>query len=135
MPKLVTVKIDRKKVEVSNEFTVIQACEKAGVQVPRFCYHEGLKIAGNCRMCLVNIGRAIALETIKCNVKVSKNTSYLLDILIANHFQLNSKASGVELEKKILSLSDYFLNMLRHTVYRHSAKNKPKWIFSNAIAL
>ena len=79
--------------------------------------------------------RAIALETIKCNVKVSKNTSYLLDILIANHFQLNSKASGVELEKKILSLSDYFLNMLRHTVYRHSAKNKPKWIFSNAIAL
>ena len=70
-------------------------------------------------------------ETIKCNVKVSKNTSYLLDILIANHFQLNSKASGVELEKKILSLSDYFLNMLRHTVYRHSAKNKPKWIFSN----
>ena len=79
--------------------------------------------------------RAIALETIKCNVKVSKNTSYLLDILIANYFQLNSKASGVELEKKILSLSDYFLNMLRHTVYRHSAKNKPKWIFSNAIAL
>ena len=59
----------------------------------------------------------------------------MLDILIANHFQLNSKASGVELEKKILSLSDYFLNMLRHTVYRHSAKNKPKWIFSNAIAL
>ena len=83
----------------------------------------------------MGLHRAIALETIKCNVKVSKNTSYLLDILIANHFQLNSKASGVELEKKILLLSDYFLNMLRHTVYRHSAKNKPKWIFSNAIAL
>ena len=102
------------------------------------CFQVGLALPQVGLLALLQVGllaRAIALETIKCNVKVSKNTSYLLDILIANHFQMNSKASGVELEKKILSLSDYFLNMLRHTVYRHSAKNKPKWIFSNSIAL
>lgn len=35
-----------------------QACEKAGIQIPRFCYHERLSVAGNCRMCLVEIEKA-----------------------------------------------------------------------------
>jgi NADH-quinone oxidoreductase subunit G len=55
MPKLT---IDGREVEVPNGSTVIQACEIAGVEIPRFCYHERLSIAGNCRMCLVEIEKS-----------------------------------------------------------------------------
>jgi NADH-quinone oxidoreductase subunit G len=47
--------IDGKEVEAEGAMTLIQACEQAGVEVPRFCYHERLTIAGNCRMCLVEV--------------------------------------------------------------------------------
>ncbi|MDO5613198.1 MAG: NADH-quinone oxidoreductase subunit NuoG [Paracoccus sp. (in: a-proteobacteria)] len=47
--------IDGKEIEVDPNLTLIQACEQAGVEVPRFCYHERLSIAGNCRMCLVEV--------------------------------------------------------------------------------
>ncbi|HBM59271.1 MAG TPA: NADH-quinone oxidoreductase subunit G, partial [Citreicella sp.] len=47
--------IDGKEVEVDGALTLIQACEQAGIEVPRFCYHERLSIAGNCRMCLVEV--------------------------------------------------------------------------------
>jgi NADH-quinone oxidoreductase subunit G len=52
MPKL---KIDGVEIEVENGLTLLQACEQAGAEVPRFCYHERLSIAGNCRMCLVEV--------------------------------------------------------------------------------
>jgi len=52
MTKLI---IDGKEIEVPAEFTLLQACEAAGAEIPRFCYHERLSIAGNCRMCLVEI--------------------------------------------------------------------------------
>ncbi|WP_342642185.1 NADH-quinone oxidoreductase subunit NuoG [Rhodoligotrophos ferricapiens] len=52
MPKLI---IDSREVEVENGLTVLQACELAGVEIPRFCYHDRLTIAGNCRMCLVEV--------------------------------------------------------------------------------
>src|SRR6201991_3802467 len=52
MPKL---KVDGIEVEVPNGATVLQACEAAGKEIPRFCYHERLSIAGNCRMCLVEV--------------------------------------------------------------------------------
>ncbi len=52
MPK---VKIDGVEHEVPAGITVLQACELAGVEIPRFCYHERLSIAGNCRMCLVEV--------------------------------------------------------------------------------
>ncbi len=55
MPKLT---IDGMEVEVEPGFTVMQACEQAGIEIPRFCYHEKLSIAGNCRMCLVEMERA-----------------------------------------------------------------------------
>ena len=51
----VKLTIDGQEVEVEAGSTVMQACEKAGTEVPRFCYHERLSIAGNCRMCLVQI--------------------------------------------------------------------------------
>ena len=47
--------IDGKLIEVEDGITLIQACEQAGVEIPRFCYHERLSIAGNCRMCLVEV--------------------------------------------------------------------------------
>jgi len=45
--------IDGKEVEVPRTYTLMQACEEAGAEIPRFCYHERLSVAGNCRMCLV----------------------------------------------------------------------------------
>lgn len=47
--------IDGKEIEAEGALTLIQACELAGVEIPRFCYHERLTIAGNCRMCLVEV--------------------------------------------------------------------------------
>src|ERR1700677_1755726 len=49
------VTVDGIEVEVPNGSSVLQACEAAGKEIPRFCYHERLSIAGNCRMCLVEI--------------------------------------------------------------------------------
>ena len=53
-----TLTIDGAEIEVANGVTVLQACEQAGVEIPRFCYHERLSVAGNCRMCLVEMERA-----------------------------------------------------------------------------
>ncbi len=47
--------VDGKEVDVPAEFTLLQACEEAGAEIPRFCFHERLSIAGNCRMCLVEL--------------------------------------------------------------------------------
>lgn len=55
MSDLRKVVIDETEVEVDGAMTLIQACEQAGVEIPRFCYHERLSIAGNCRMCLVEV--------------------------------------------------------------------------------
>ncbi len=49
------LKIDGKEIEVPDHFTLLQACEEAGAEVPRFCFHERLSVAGNCRMCLVEV--------------------------------------------------------------------------------
>ena len=52
MTKLI---VDGKEIDVPAEYTLLQACEAAGAEIPRFCYHERLSIAGNCRMCLVEL--------------------------------------------------------------------------------
>ncbi|MBO9193895.1 NADH-quinone oxidoreductase subunit G [Rhizobium sp. 16-449-1b] len=49
------LKIDGNEIEVPDHYTLIQACEEAGAEVPRFCFHERLSVAGNCRMCLVEV--------------------------------------------------------------------------------
>ena len=53
MPKQLI--IDGQPIEVEDGITLLQACEQAGAEIPRFCYHERLSIAGNCRMCLVEV--------------------------------------------------------------------------------
>ena len=55
MPKII---IDNKEIEFETGMTVMQACELADVEIPRFCYHDKLSIAGNCRMCLVEMEKA-----------------------------------------------------------------------------
>ena len=55
---MLKIKVNDKEIEVENGLTVLQACEQAGYEIPRFCYHEKLSIAGNCRMCLVEIEKS-----------------------------------------------------------------------------
>jgi len=55
MAELRKILIDGREIEVDPAMTLIQACEQAGIEIPRFCYHERLSIAGNCRMCLVEV--------------------------------------------------------------------------------
>ena len=55
---MLKLKVNDIDVEVEEGLTVLQACEKAGAEIPRFCYHEKLSIAGNCRMCLVEMEKS-----------------------------------------------------------------------------
>lgn len=91
------VTIDGEAVQVPKGVTIIQACEIAGVEIPRFCYHERLSIAGNCRMCLVEVERSPKLVAscamavmdemvIKTNTeKVKKAREGVLEFLLLNH--------------------------------------------------
>jgi len=94
MPKL---KVNNIEIEVEDGLTVLQACEKAGVEIPRFCYHEKLSIAGNCRMCLVELEKspkpvascampAAEGMNIKTNTEfVEKARKGVMEFLLANH--------------------------------------------------
>ncbi len=62
--------IDGKELEVPAEYTLLQACEAAGAEVPRFCFHERLSIAGNCRMCLVEVKGGPPKPTASCAMAV-----------------------------------------------------------------
>ena len=94
---MITLTIDGKQVSVPNGTTVIQAAEKMEVYVPRYCYHPGLSIAGNCRICLVEVEKAPKLQ-IACNTpcaegmvvrtnsqKVLEGQQAVLEFLLANH--------------------------------------------------
>ena len=69
MPKLT---IDGTEIEVESGITLIQACEMAGVEIPRFCFHDRLSVAGNCRMCLVEVEGAPKLAA-SCAQPVADN--------------------------------------------------------------
>jgi len=70
MSDLRKVIIDGTEVEVDGAMTLIQACEEAGVEIPRFCYHERLSIAGNCRMCLVEVVGGPPKPAASCAMRV-----------------------------------------------------------------
>ena len=55
---MIKIYINNKVVFVPKDITILQACELAQVEIPRFCYHEKLSVAGNCRMCLVEIEKS-----------------------------------------------------------------------------
>jgi NADH-quinone oxidoreductase subunit G len=62
--------IDGKEIDVPAEYTLLQACEVAGAEIPRFCFHERLSIAGNCRMCLVEVKGGPPKPTASCAMAV-----------------------------------------------------------------
>ena len=62
--------IDGKEIDVPAEYTLLQACEAVGAEMPRFCYHERLSIAGNCRMCLVEVKGGPPKPTVSCAMGV-----------------------------------------------------------------
>ncbi|OIQ72970.1 NADH-quinone oxidoreductase chain 3 [mine drainage metagenome] len=70
MADLKKISIDGIVIEVDPALTLIQACEQAGVEIPRFCYHERLTIAGNCRMCLVEVVGGPPKPTASCAMQV-----------------------------------------------------------------
>ena len=63
---MLKLKVNDIDVEVEEGLTVLQACEKAGAEIPRFCYHEKLSIAGNCRMCLVEMEKGPPKPVASC---------------------------------------------------------------------
>jgi NADH-quinone oxidoreductase subunit G len=65
-----TVEIDGNTIDVEDGLTVIQAADRLGIEIPHYCWHPGLSIAGNCRMCLVEIEKAPKLQ-IACNTRVT----------------------------------------------------------------
>ena len=94
---MLKLKINNIDTEVEEGLTVLQACEKAGVEIPKFCYHEKLSIAGNCRMCLVEIEK-IPKPIASCampaadGMNIKTNTSFVekarkgvMEFLLANH--------------------------------------------------
>ena len=94
MPKIT---INNKEIEFKEGMTVLQACELAGSEIPRFCYHERLSIAGNCRMCLVEMEKspkpiASCAMPAADGMKIKTNTSFVekarkgvMEFLLANH--------------------------------------------------
>ena len=94
---MLKLKVNEIDIEVEEGLTVLQACEKAGVEIPRFCYHEKLSIAGNCRMCLVELEKspkpvascampAAEGMNIKTNTEfVEKARKGVMEFLLANH--------------------------------------------------
>ena len=94
---MLKLKVNDTDVEVEEGLTVLQACEKAGVEIPRFCYHEKLSIAGNCRMCLVEMEKspkpiascampAAEGMVIKTNTpNIEKSRKGVMEFLLANH--------------------------------------------------
>ncbi len=94
MPKIT---INGKEIEFEKGMTVLQACELADVEIPRFCYHEKLSIAGNCRMCLVELEKS-AKPIASCampaaeGMNIKTNTAFVekarkgvMEFLLANH--------------------------------------------------
>jgi len=94
VPKII---VNNKEVEFEEGMTILQACELAGAEIPRFCYHERLSIAGNCRMCLVEMEKspkpiASCAMPAADGMKIKTNTSFVdkarkgvMEFLLANH--------------------------------------------------
>ncbi|MEM7547214.1 MAG: NADH-quinone oxidoreductase subunit NuoG [Pseudomonadota bacterium] len=70
MTDLKKLKVDGVEIEVDGALTLLQACEEAGKEIPRFCYHERLSIAGNCRMCLVEVKGGPPKPAASCAMQV-----------------------------------------------------------------
>jgi NADH dehydrogenase (ubiquinone) Fe-S protein 1 len=75
---MVTVVINGVEVLVDKNSTVLQACESIGIEIPRFCFHERLSVAGNCRMCLVEVEKSLKPQA-SCALPVMNNMKIFTD--------------------------------------------------------
>jgi NADH-quinone oxidoreductase subunit G len=133
MPKII---VNNKEIEFEEGMTILQACEVAGAEIPRFCYHERLSIAGNCRMCLVEMEKSSkpvascavpAAEgmNIKTNTQfVDKARKGVMEFLLANHpLDCPVCDQGGECDLQDQSLF-YGLDMSRYSENKRQVKEK-----------
>lgn len=119
---MVKVIINNKEHDLPNDITIIQACDILGIEIPRFCYHEKLKISGNCRMCLVevkgsnklvascthNIFDGIDINT--CSEAVKKSREGVMEFLLINHpldCPICDKGGECELQDQVMKYSKH----------------------------
>ena len=133
MPKII---VNNKEVEIEEGMTVFQACELAGAEVPRFCYHERLSIVGNCRMCLVEMEKspkpiASCAMPATDGMKIKTNTPLVerarkgvMEFLLANHpLDCPVCDQGGECDLQDQSLF-YGLDSSRYTENKRQVKEK-----------
>lgn len=96
-PNLAELWIDNKRVEVEPGTTILEAAAKVGVEIPRFCYHELLSVAGNCRMCLVEVEKSVkpvascampvmnGMKVYTQSEKARKAREGVMEFLLQNH--------------------------------------------------
>jgi len=97
-PNLIEVTIDDKKLLVEKDITILEAAALAGIEIPRFCYHDRLSIAGNCRMCLVEVEKSVkpvascAMPVAMPGMVVKTNSDFakkaregVMEFLLKNH--------------------------------------------------
>lgn len=75
---LINIFINNKLQKLNNNYNIIQACSIFSIDIPRFCYHEKLSIAGNCRMCLVEV-KGINKPIASCALPISNNMEIFTD--------------------------------------------------------
>jgi len=133
VPKII---VNNKEVEIEEGMTVFQACELAGAEVPRFCYHERLSIVGNCRMCLVEMEKspkpiASCAMPATDGMKIKTNTPLVerarkgvMEFLLANHpLDCPVCDQGGECDLQDQSLF-YGLDSSRYTENKRQVKEK-----------
>jgi len=133
MPKLT---IDGTEVEVEDGSTVLQACEQAGAEVPRFCFHDRLSIAGNCRMCLVHMekapkpiascampaGEGMVISTNSPEIKKAREG--VMEFLLINHpldCPICDQGGECDLQDQAMAYGRHFS---RYDEHKRAVKNK-----------
>ncbi len=133
MPSLT---IDGQQVSVADGTTVIEAAEQLGIYIPRYCYHPALSIAGNCRICLVDVEKAPKLQ-IACNTPVSEGMVVrtnskeaedgrrtVLEFLLANHpldCPVCDQSGECDLQNFYMNFGLYNPRFREHKVKKHKA--------------
>lgn len=126
---MVSIIINNIKIQIKAGSTVIQACEKVGIEIPRFCYHEKLLVAGNCRICLVEVEKtpkpvaSCALPVIE-NIKVYTDTPLVkkareavIEFLLLNHpldCPICDQGGECDLQDQALSYGTVFSRNYEH---------------------
>jgi NADH-quinone oxidoreductase subunit G len=131
-----TLKIDGREVTVEKGRTIIQACEQLSIEVPRYCYHPGLRVVGSCRMCLVDVEKMPKLQ-IACNTpanddmvvwtqndKVKEARRSVLEFLLLNHpldCPVCDRAGECELQNYYMKYAQHDSRLLENKVKKKKA--------------